>query len=186
MHAAGFVEVPRHDGPPMNLILTICAFVLLGSLLLTDNNIVTNSVQLSAENEVSAEAIGLAQSLVDEAKTKAFDQNTAGGVEVPDSSGMSAYLGPDGGETIFMPDTLGPNGYGSLQKFNDVDDYNGYWRIIRNSSLQGDTVRAAVTYTSPASPDVPAAGKNYCKKLTVTFTSPLISRSYSLSYIFAY
>ena len=168
-----------------NLLFSIFSFVLFGTLLLSDNNIVTNSIQLSAETEVSNAAFGLAQSVIDEAKTKAFDESTVAG-EVTDSTFMSSTLGPEGGESISMPDTLSASGYRSASTYNDVDDYNGYQRLIRLSSQKGDTVRVKVDYTNITSPDAVLSGKNYCKKMTVTVSSQFLPRSYSFSYVFSY
>jgi hypothetical protein len=168
-----------------NLLFAILSFVLFGTLLVSDNNLITSAIQLSSETEVSQAAFALAQSVIDEAKTKAFDQSTVSS-EVADSSSLSPTLGPDGGESISLPDTLGPAGYQSATTFNDVDDYNGYWRVVRSSSWQGDTVRVAVNYANASNPDVPLSGKNYCKRMVVTVSSPFISRSYSFTYVFSY
>ena len=58
-----------------NLLFTIFSFVLFGTLLVSDNNLVTSAIQLSSETEVSQAAFALAQSVIDEAKTKAFDRS---------------------------------------------------------------------------------------------------------------
>ncbi|HEY6190984.1 MAG TPA: hypothetical protein VI215_01520 [Bacteroidota bacterium] len=168
-----------------NLLFSILSFVLFGTLLVSDNNLVTSAIQLSSETEVSQAAFALAQSVIDEAKTKAFDQNTVAG-EVADSSFMSATLGPNGGESIGFPDTLAASGYKSSSIYNDVDDYNGYWRLVRTSSRKGDTVRVAVNYANVGNPDASLPGRNYAKKMTVTVSSPFVSRSYSFSYVFSY
>ena len=99
---------------------------------------------------------------------------------------MSSTLGPESGESISFPDTIGAAGYKSATTYNDVDDYNGYWRVVRTSSPKGDTVRVAVNYTNVTNPDTPLGGKNYAKKMTVTVSSPFLSRSYSFSYVFSY
>ncbi len=172
----------------LNMIMTIFAVVLFGTLVLSDNTLITNSTRVTAEYEVTATCYALAQSIIDEAKTKAFDQNTVG-VEISDTSSLSTVLGSDVGESITYNDTLTSSGYLSTQRFNDVDDYNNYTRIVRNTSKAGDTLIVRVAYANPANPDAAGwSGRSFCKKMTVTLKSQFIQRAtpYSLSYIFTY
>jgi len=171
----------------MNMIFTIFAFVFLGTLLVFNNNVIVNSLTLASENEVSIIAFGEAQSVIDEAKTKAFDENTIS-VVVPDSTSFSATLGRES-ETFPSPcDTLSSTGYRSSVNFDDVDDYNGYKRLVKASSSVGkpDTVSAVVSYVVVANPDNVASGKTYAKKMTVMVKSPYLNQSYSIAYVFTY
>ena len=171
----------------MNMIFTIFAFVFLGTLLLFNNNVIVNSLALASENEVSIIAFSEAQSVIDEAKMKAFDENTIS-VVVPDSTSFSATLGREG-ETFPSPlDTSSSTGYRSSVNFDDVDDYTGYTRLVKTSSSigKGDTVSADVRYVAAANPDSVVSGKTYFKKMTVTVKSPYLNQPYSISYVFTY
>ena len=179
----------------LNMLLTIFAFILFGSLLISDDSLMSKNIELEAQNEVALEAFGQIQSLIDEAKSKAFDENTTPS-EVSSVSGMSTTLGTDNlGENISLPDTLASSKFASVSHFDDVDDYNGYVRLIRRTSRDGDTIRVSVAYTSVTNPDTTGfTGKSYCKKMTVTLTSPFFQKptpssplpSYSMTYIFTY
>lgn len=165
----------------MNMMLTICSFMLFGALLLSDNNMISDNVQLATENQCSVTAIGLAQSIIEEAKTKAFDAKQVG----PDDDSLSAVLGPEGGEWMALPDTFGAGGYGSTRLYNDVDDYNGYRRIVNISSNEHFTIDVSVAYVSSTSPDTEVS-QSFCKKMTVTVDGPYQATPYTLTYVFTY
>lgn len=189
----------------MNLMLTIGALVLLGTLLASQNALVLYQSKDSTENEYTIAAFGLAQSIIDEAKEKAFDEQTlvAG---VPDTSGLTtpANLGkdantekingtgsnPDAADTLTTasPFSASNPGYMSSVKFDDVDDYKGYVRILAKSrALEGDTVRVSVAYADLAAPNTTLATKrSYCKKMTVTVTGKYLPSPVTMSYAFTY
>src|ERR1041385_487752 len=171
----------------LNILLTIFSFVLFGTLLVSDNNVITNNVQLVTENQYAIAAFAVAQSVIDEAGTKAFDEHTVGGIEVPDSGSMSAVLAPESAEIPPTMDVTGASGYWSGVHFDDVDDYNGYRRAVPLAAhLQGDTVSVVVQYVSVADPESALAHPSYCKKMTVTVRSPYLSRPYKFSHVFTY
>ena len=171
----------------LNLLLTIFSFVLFGSLLVSDNNVITNNVKLLTENQYSIAAFAMAQSIIDEAGTKAFDEHTVGGVEVSDSIAMSAALAPESGESPPTTDVPSVTGYWSTIHFNDVDDYNGYQRALPKSArIEGDTLDVLIQYVSVASPESVLTHTSYCKRMTVTVRSSYLSRSYNFSHLFSY
>ena len=171
----------------MNMLFTIFAFVFFGTLLVFDNNVLVSSISLSSENEVSLIAFSEAQSVIEEAKLKAFDENTVAGA-VTDSTSFSVTMGREAGETFPYPvDTVSSALFKSSMNFDDIDDYNGYTRVVKTSSEgKGDTVITTVSYVKITNPDSAVSGKMYQKKMTVTVKSPYIPRSYSFSYVFAY
>lgn len=173
----------------MNMIFTIFAFVLFGALVLSNRNMMENSTTLASENEVALVALASAQSIIEEAKAKAFDQNTVGGVEVPDSAGLSTTLGRDGSEVATpSPDTLSATGFKSSTNFNDVDDYDGYKRLEQMSNGRDDKLydSVSVKYVRFSSPEDTSATKTYLKKMTITVTTKYIPRPYTFTYLFSY
>ncbi len=178
-----------------NIILAVGALIIFSTFLSSSDKLMIMNTQLAEQNEYYLTGLSLGESLITEAKTKAFDQNTvAGPVSVPDS--MSATLGTDGAaEVVPSPDTLITSspytsvtpGFRSGVKFNDVDDYNGYRRKINTQRAEGYTLSTTVVYASATYPDSTKAGtKTYCKKMTVVVKSPFIPDSISLSYAFLY
>ena len=189
----------------MNLMLTIGAFVLLGTLLIANNTLIRYHSQDSLENEYTVAAYGLAQSIIDEAKTKSYDERTIG-VNIADTTALTlvASLGKDANSEKLngsatnpdSPDTLSTAvpfsatnpGFRSSVKFDDVDDYAGYVRIMNKTrALEGDTVKVAVVYADVNSPNTTITTyRTYCKKMTVTVTGKYLSRPVVLTYGFTY
>lgn len=189
----------------MNVMLTIGALVLLGTLLVSNNTLIRFQTQDSLENEYTVAAYGLAQSIIDEAKLKAFDERTVA-ANVADTSGLTAVgsLGKDdnteklngSSTTPDSPDTLttaspfsaANPGYRSAAKFDDIDDYIGYLRIMNASrALEGDTVRVSLAYADAASPNTTITTyRTNCKKMVVTVTGKYLPRPVTLTYAFTY
>lgn len=171
-----------------NLLITTGALVILGTFILTANHMMMNNTQVGAENEYYLTALSLGQSVIDEAKTKAFDQKVLTGfAATPSSLTHPDSLGTDGSaESVPSPDTLITSGYRSVFKFNDVDDYNKYSRTVNTDRLIGYLVNVTVTYASPTYPDSSKTTRTYCKMMTVTVTHSLLSTPMTLSYAFTY
>ena len=149
------------------------------------------NTQIAEQNEYCICAISLAQSVIEEAKAKSFDQKS--NLAAPDSA--SNFLGTDGGtETIVQPDTLtGASPYSSTNKgflsttkFNDVDDYNGYKRKVNTQRAEGYSISTKVSYANPLDPNSTTGSKTFCKLMTVTVKSPYMPDSLTVSYAFTY
>lgn len=167
-----------------NVLLSIAAVILLGSFLVAANGLLSDNMRIASEDEYILTALTLEQSIIDEVKTKAFDQAT---VSTPvNSTSALSVPGIDGGESIPNPDVNPGSGFLSATKFNDVDDYNGYARIVNTPRAGTFTLSVTVCYASETSPDSAAAGKTFCKRMTVSATNPLLTAPVSLQYIFVY
>jgi hypothetical protein len=178
-----------------NMILAVGALIIFSTFLSSSDKLMIMNTQLAEQNEYYLTALSLGESLITEAKTKAFDQMTVTNpVTMPDS--LSAVLGTDGAsEAVPSPDTLITSspytsvtpGFRSGVKFNDIDDYNGYKRKVNTQRAEGYTLSATVAYASATYPDSTQYGtKTYCKKMTVVVKSPFIPDSVSVSYAFLY
>ena len=166
-----------------NMLLTIGAVLLFGMFLSLSNKLMIGNNQIASQNEYYITGLSLAQSVIDEAKTKAFDQKTASGSVSSRSSLTSPdSLGRDGSSELTVPavDTLCSSspysstskGYWSSIKFNDIDDYKGYSRLVNTPRAEGYKLRVTVNYASETSPDSSSMSRTYCKKITVKVTSP--------------
>jgi len=170
------------------MLLTVGAVILFGTFLISSNKLLINSIIVADESEYSMTAVSLAQSIIDEAKTKSFDEASIGKVITHrDSLTLALLLGPDTyAEQISGTDTLGSNGFQSMQKFDDIDDYKNYTRRVDTPEAEGFILETTVSYVSETDPDSPQLLRTYCKRMTVTVTSPYISREIVLSNSFAY
>lgn len=190
-----------------NMLLTIGALVIFGIFLGAANKLMIGNNQIASQNEYYITAISLAQSVIDEAKTKAFDEKTvSGSVSNRTSLTAVASIGKDGAsEAVPFPDTLSSSspysstnkGYWSAIKFDDVDDYNGYYRLVNTPRAEGYQIRVTVNYANENSPDNSSLTQTYCKRMVVKVTSPYFPKAsdgagstvpdtLTLSYAFTY
>src|SRR5262249_34588498 len=89
-----------------NTLLAVGALIIFSTFLSSSDKLMIMNTQLAEQNEYYLTALSLGQSLIAEAKTKAFDQNTVTN-PVISSDSLSAVLGTDGAsETVPSPDTL--------------------------------------------------------------------------------
>jgi hypothetical protein len=165
--------------------MTIGALVLLGVFMLSANGLMVDNTRLAEQNEYCLTSLSIAQSIIDEAKSKSFDEATltqtvtlSGGLTPP------GLLGPESPEFTHSPDTSANGLYGSSQAFDDVDDYNGYVRQASTKRVEGFTARVAVAYASPVNPDSISSSRTFCKRMTVTVTNKYMEGQVSLSYAF--
>jgi hypothetical protein len=145
----------------------------------------TENTQIADQNEYYVTALSLAQSVLDEAKTKAYDEYTVNrtyALTKTDSLTLPSKLGREWGEQLSVPDvdtittsspfTPSSPGYRSTTQFDDVDDYNGYQRLVNTPRAEGYRIRVSVQYASPTCPDSAVSTKTWCKTMTVQITSP--------------
>ena len=179
-----------------NIILAMGALVIFGTFLSSSNRLMTANTQIAEQNEYYISAISLAQGVIDEAKSKAFDQNTDTSiVTLTGSLTAPGSLGKDGAaESVPNPDTLysgapfsaSSPGYRSTAKFNDIDDYNDYKRRVNTPRAEGFTVSVKVNYANETTPDLSLAVRSFCKRMVVTVSSPFLTSPVKLSYAFTY
>ncbi|HEY6191649.1 MAG TPA: hypothetical protein VI215_04895 [Bacteroidota bacterium] len=181
-----------------NIILAVGALIIFGTFLSSSNRLMMGNTQIAEQNEYYISAISLAQAVIDEAKTKAFDQKTVvdtATVALADSFTVFNKLGPEGvTENVPKPDVLvsaapytaTSPGYKSTYKFNDIDDYDGYTRTVNTPRAEGFTIAVQVKYGDPTDPDVPLNYQTFCKRMKVTVTSPYMTDKVELSYAFTY
>lgn len=167
-----------------NTIITMMCLMLLGIFVLSINTMILNNSKSSFYNEYYLTAISLGQSVIDEAKTKAFDERTISkSYTSSDSMTAPGSLGKDGAElatSVNSKDALTNNCFGSQTSYDDVDDYNNYYRTVTTPRAENFTILCTVQYASVTCPDslFPNSGntKSFCKVMTVKVTSPYFVR----------
>ncbi len=156
------------------LLMTLGAIVIFSVAVLNINRGMARNEILMMEAELEYTAVALAQDLIDEARLKAFDEESVDGnpSNIPQGFTQSnSFGGAQDGETY-------PN-------FDDFDDYHGYSR--QDTTTHGVyTTSASVMYVNVNNPDVSAGGKTAFKRLDVTVTSPFLSNTMTLSYLKPY
>jgi hypothetical protein len=157
---------------PDGFVLMIVAMIALVVITWSAMGIMADNDAAAAEGEYQFKAVAAGQAVIREAQSKAFDQRTiADAASVPEELTDPAHLGSDPGEsasTAGAPDTEVPGaGFNSTVMFNDVDDYNGYRRIVHSGGTRDLLVDVAVWYASPTAPDSVLSFPSTCKRMSV-------------------
>ncbi len=181
-----------------NIIFAIGALLIFRIFLSSSVQLMIGNTQIAEQNEYYISAIGLGQAVIDEAKTKVFDSVTDTSiVSVASSLTTPAKLGRETAaeKSIPKPDTLittspysaASPGFRSTYLFNDVDDYDMYRRKINTQRAEGYQVDVKVVYVVENDPNTAhMSGQTFCKRMTVTVTSPFLSDPVILYYVFSY
>ena len=161
-------------------MLAMGAMMLLSFLVLRFNSIHLTSAQASYNSKFGIVATSLANSLIEEAKDKAYDAVALDTTKtIASASDFSTTLGKEGGEVY--PD------------FDDFDDYNNLFYLdtlsLKNPQTSAPTpfeIRSKVEYVSDANPDVSSASKQYHKKMTVSVFSTAMMDTVKLTTVFSF
>lgn len=144
------------------VLQTMAAMVLFSFILMTSNRMIHLNNIKEVESEVEKAAIVLAQTLIDEARVKAFDGETVGKIPSDIPSNFT-ICGPNTGEN-------------SRDKFDDFDDYHGWTENI--DTALGENffdMNVGVHYVSAPGyhfDDGDTTTLSESKKMRLTVTSP--------------
>jgi len=158
----------------MQQALAIAGLTFLTVLMVNYYN--ANSFQQSATyyNEAVITATGIGQSVLEEIKSKAFDEKTViAAVSTVTDLTLSGSLGPDAGE-------------GTPNVYDDIDDYNLFTRIVPTSRLGDFTVKAKVFYINPDIPQNTSYSQTFAKNIQVWVSNTYLGDSLSLNIIVGY
>jgi hypothetical protein len=156
-------------------VLTIGAFVILSTMTLNVNTQLTDTGTTGLEMEATLDAISIAQSTLDEVLTKDFDQKTDDGTRAysPNDLTQTGGFGPDATvEVITGVDSSSHSIFQSETKFNDVDDYNNYFRKVWNTRFGWFDVTVKVDYANEDNPNVAQTERTFYKRVTVRVNHP--------------
>jgi len=153
------------------LLLVLGALILFGLTMLSTNRYVIDQNESVIQREFEFYSISLAQTFIEEAKTKAFDEKVINGtVNNPGQLTLWNLLGPEG-ETH-------PN-------FDDVDDYNGLTLTDSTGSDEFD-VSIEVGYIDETDPETIVNNRHYYKRMNVTISNPFLIQPLVLGFVYAY
>jgi len=156
------------------LLMVLGAIVIFSVAVLNINRGVARNGTLLMESELEYTAVSLGQKIIDEARTKAFDEATVtySPSNVPAAFTRSNRFG-------------GANDGESFAQFDDFDDYHGL--SLQDTTAHGIyTISASVAYVTENNPDTPAGGKTSFKRLDVSVSSDFLSNTITLSYLKPY
>lgn len=119
-------------------------------------------------------ANGLAQSIIEEIQTKAFDEKTIHNpVWNTNSLTSSGTLGKDFGESLNT-------------QFDDVDDYKGYSTSINIDKVGTFALNVNIYYVQQMNPDVPSGTQTYSKLVRVSISNESLPDTLRFQQVISY
>lgn len=165
---------------------TIGAMVIFSLVLLSATSMIQRNTYMQVAGELEKEVIAIGQDVIEEGRTKEFDENSQG--EAPPANipgGFSDNLGPDSGPD--EEDDLDGDGKYQRDEFDDFDDYNGWQDTV--STEHGDFFIEAEVFYVTSNHDS-TGSKTTFKKLRVNIKSKFLDNGnsgdmtlYSLDFI---
>ncbi|MBI5214576.1 MAG: hypothetical protein HY960_02365 [Ignavibacteriae bacterium] len=169
------------------MLAVLVALCLLGVVSLTNNTLMISKTKTMLEAEASLNAISIAQTLIDEIMTKNYDLATITKKVVNAGDFTSSEsLGPNETEkkSVPLPD-VGPT-FRSIKYYNDIDDYDGYRRIVSTPKMGNFTLLVDIYYVSEIYPDQLSKDATFHKKIVVSVSHLNLAKSLYLSDISVY
>ncbi len=168
------------------MMLTLGAITLFGLQLLN-----LNSSELSTSDDVNQSkfnimAVALAKSTIDNAFALKFDANTIYADAYPDANGDPTSSSFTAASGLGCASNEMTGGKPDAAKFNDFDDYNGYSAVVDTLPSAVFNISSTVTYVDAENGFVPTNSLKWDKQITVTVSSPSLSRPVVLSAVNSY
>lgn len=158
----------------MNLFqmtLTIGALMIFSMISLNFNSAILRNSTVDIENKVMLSAISLSDDMIEEIKSKHFDETT-----IPFMT-----TNP---QTLTKPTILGPESGEAYPNFDDIDDFNNFTKIVTEPHAENYNVNVRVRYVDKNNQDQILSTQSFYKRVTVTVTSPFMRTPISHSFIF--
>ncbi len=155
-----------------DLLFTMAAILIFSLFLLQANQAMVRNDVVTVDNEYEKTAISVAQSVIDEARNKVFDQTLLDG-EAPSTlpDGFRLELGPTEGLT--------------RSDFEVFDHYHGYSETVE-TQLGDYVVDVNVSYVSDTAPFTEVTGPTFRKKMEVRVRQADANGRAQLNYIKTY
>lgn len=161
------------------VILTIGAFMLLSTILVSFYGLVADSTKAFETTQADITEVALAISYQEIIQGMAFDSAT-----------VNTYLTTS--QMNSLSTTLGPNGSGEtdMETFNDIDDFNGYQidQVNPGGVLGTFRTQFKVFYADPNNPNQNASGKTFVKRVDMKLwrASPPAQDTLRTSFVVGY
>ena len=163
----------------MNLgqtMITMGMFVLLVMSVISANRMLMQNSEFNLQTEALIESSTIANDIFQEAQSKKFDEFAGdAGTDSVSVFTLPNLLGPSNSERDSvgsLPDSSYNGHYRSIKAYGDVDDYNGYSRIVSADSangirIGGFSVTVRVFYVDPSNPDSLVNFRTFFKRVEV-------------------
>lgn len=157
-----------------SILMTVGALILLVLLSLTFYSSYRSKSEINIYNQALITGSGIAQSIINEATSRAYDQKTVlKSYSTPDSLTSAGSLGPDTGEY-------------TINQYNDVDDFNGYIRFDTLKVLGVFRTTVNVNYVARLNPDLISGIRTFSKRIDVKVTNLYIQDTIKVKYVITY
>jgi len=155
-------------------MLTAVLLIMVIIISISANKMLMDSSLTTYESESVNIASDLANSLMAEVTRKKFDENQAN----YGSQGTNAFTIPSGFGPLEASEAFSPipdvAPFKSLTKFDDIDDYHGYVRIVDGQSMKEFKITAQVSYVTLVSQQIQnTTTRTALKRIDVTVSHPL-------------
>jgi hypothetical protein len=158
------------------MFLVMVSVILLSTLMLRINTNAVEGRDLLQRLQIEQMAASIGQQIIEEAKSKKFDELVGTSTITPSSSPSSVFtshlsLGPDG--------EVYPN-------YNDVDDYaNGLSDTLFVDGIDFE-LTTYVEYVQDYAPDTMVNTATFFKRMIVTVESSWLPGTITLKHVFSY
>ena len=153
------------------MLLSLGALIFLSTIVLRFNRAVLTSDEVMYNSKFNVLAASLCTSLIEEARGKAFDQETDSAA-ITKVDQLSTNLGPDFGETY--------------ETFNDFDDFNGFVKVDSTMPSAVFYVTSKVSYVEANNILNILTKRSWHKMITVTVMSSSMKDPVQMSSTFSY
>ncbi|GAA5521471.1 hypothetical protein LQ318_06950 [Aliifodinibius salicampi] len=148
------------------VLQTIGAMVIFSLILLSATRMIQRNTLMQVEGELEQEVVALAQDIIEEGRTKEFDEYS-----------VSSALPPADANDFAAPSNLGPDsGENTRQDFDDFDDYHDWEEVIETEHGEFN-IRTEVFYVNDSFNKT--ASPTYFKKMQVFITSKFLKQGSS-------
>ncbi|MDX1638320.1 MAG: hypothetical protein R3281_10150 [Balneolaceae bacterium] len=165
------------------VIYTMAGMLVFSLILLSANRMIQRNTQLQIEGELEREVVAVAQNIIEESRTVAFDEITVDGIPpvTPPNDFTSPYdFGTNRSDETGEVST-------DRKTFDDFDDYDG-WSDVATIEGVDYNISVSVSYADPSTYDATTSKTNF-KKIVVRVENEFLKdgsdqpTQYEFSYI---
>lgn len=171
------------------VLQTMAAMIIFSMILLNANRMIQRNTVMQVEGELEQEVVALAQDIIEEGRTKEFDELSQEEIppeDIPNDFTDASKLGGDNesadSENSNTDDDKDSDGKYQRHEFDDFDDYHDWTDTLEVEKVQY-YIRTEVFYVDPNTYKKLTDGtKSTFKKMKVNITSDYLKKNNSDEY----